>query len=160
MPDRKNLKVRLDNHEQILVATLDTKNKLLFHFVFVLNFAFFGALFLLTNASNFILLIFVVWIFICFFLLRRNYLKLSSAIIKGDALFISNTKGQTTIVYISSVKKIQRSNILHISLTTIKYIIDGKINKAYFISDRKTIQQPSFIIRFTKQYFKNKKANL
>lgn len=160
MSENETLRVRLNNHDEIIVSTLDIYKKLLLFFAFILNFAFFTALFLLTHAPNFILLIFIVWILISFFFLRRNYLKLSSAIIKGDVLFLTNTKGKTTIVYIDCVKKIQRSNFFQLSLTSIKYYIDGKRQNALFISDRKITQQPSFIIRFTKHYFKNKKANL
>jgi hypothetical protein len=157
MLDRETLKARLDNHEEISVSTLAKKNKLLFHFVFVLNVALLGTITVFANVPTFLLPVFIAWILICFLFLKKKYGYLSSAFIKGDVLFITNTKGKTATVYLNWVKKIRRFNFLAISFTTIKYVVDGKINKAYFISDREIKQQPSFIIRFAKQHFKNKR---
>lgn len=157
MSDRETLKARLDNHEQISVSTLDTKKKLLFHFAFILNFAFFGALFYFCNLLFFLLPFFITWIFISFLFLKRKYHYLSSAKIKGDVIVLTNTSGINTVTYINSIRKINKTDLLVSSITTIKFVLDGKTKKAYFISNRKTKNQPSFIIRFAKQYYKNKR---
>jgi len=156
MSDRETLKARLDNHEQISVSTLDTK-KLLFHFAFILNFAFFGALFYFCNLPIFLSPIFIVWIFISFLFLKRRYRYLSSATIKGEIIILTNTSGINTVAYINSIRKINKTDLIVSSITTIKYVVDGKKKKAYFISNSKTKNQPSFIIRFAKQYNKNKR---
>jgi hypothetical protein len=157
MSVREALKARLDNHEEISVSTLDTKKRLLYYFAFILNSAFFGALYMIINVPNFLVPIFIVWVFLSFLYLKRKYSYLSSAKIKGDLIVLTNTRGISTIVYINSIRKISKTNFLTNSFTSIKYVIDGKTKKACFISNRKTKNQPSFIIRFTKQYFKNKR---
>ena len=70
---------------------------------------------------------------------------------------LTNTSGINTITYINSIRKIRKTNFLNKSFTSIKYVIDGKTKKACFISNRSAKNQPSFIIRFTKHYFKNKR---
>lgn len=157
MSDRETLKIRLDNLEEIYVSTLDIKKRLLFYFAFMLNVVFFGVLYLTFNVPNFLAPLFIVWIVVSFFFLKRQYSYLSSATIKGDIIVITNTSGINTITYINSIRKISKTNFLNNSITSIKYVIDGKTKKACFISDRKTKNQPSFIIRFTKQYYKNKR---
>ncbi|MEY3425979.1 MAG: hypothetical protein RL265_491 [Bacteroidota bacterium] len=157
MSDRETLKIRLDNHEEISVSTLDIYKRLLFYFAFMLNVVFFGVLYLTINVPNFLAPLFIVWILVSFFFLKRQYGYLSSATIKGDILLLTNTSGTNAITYINSIRNISKTNFLNNSITSIKYGIDGKTKKACFISNRNTKNQPSFIIRFAKQYYKNKR---
>lgn len=157
MTDRENLKARLDNQEEISVSTLDTKKKLLYYVAFILNSAFFGALFVALHVPYFLAPFFIVCILVSFLFLKRQYSYLSSATIKGDIIVITNTSGINTITYINSIRKIRKTNFLDKSFTTIKFAIDGKTKKACFISNRREKNQPSFVIRFTKQYYKNKR---
>lgn len=157
MTDRETLKARLDNHEEISVSTLDTKKRLLFYFAFILNSTFSGALFFIINSPVFFVPVLITWMLLSFLYLKRKYSYLSSATIKGDLIVFINSGGISTITYINSIRKISKTNILSNSFTTIKYVIDGKTKKACFISNRNTKNQPSFIIRFAKQYYKNKR---
>ena len=157
MTDRETLKAHLDNHEEISVSTLDTKKRLLYYVAFILNSAFFVTLYVTIHVSNFLAPFFIVWTLVSFLFLKRQYSYLSSATIKGDIIVITNTSGINTITYINSIRKIRKTNFLNKSFTTIKYVIDGKTKKACFVSNRNTKNQPSFIIRFTKQYYKNKR---
>jgi hypothetical protein len=157
MTDRETLKARLDNHEEISVSTLDIKKRRLYYVAFILNSAFFSALYVALHVPNFLAPFFIVWILVSFLFLKRQYNYLSSATIKGDILVLTNTSGINTTTYINSIRKIRKTTFLNKSFTSIKYVIDGKMKKACFISNRREKNQPSFIIRFTKQYFKNKR---
>jgi hypothetical protein len=157
MSDRETLKARLDNHEEISVSTLDSKKRLLYYFAFILNIAFSIVLYTIIHVPNFLLPLFIVWILVSFLFLKRKYSYLSSAKIKGDIIVLTNTRGISTVTYINSIRKISETNFLNSSFTSIKYVIDGKTKEACFITNRKTKNQPSFIIRFTKQYYKNKR---
>ena len=135
MIDRETLNARLDNHEEISVSTLDTKKRLLYYVAFILNSAFFVALYITIHVPNFLAPLFIVWILVSFLFLKRQYSYLSSATIKGDILVLTNTSGINIITYINSIRKIRKTNFLNKSFTSIKYAIDGKTKKACFISN-------------------------
>lgn len=157
MTNIKLFEENLDFNNRIPVASISKKCKR-FLIVSLLSLSiihfsllqFFGLSILSVSLTLFSLLI-------CAISLRKTYLSLAAAALKGDTLILKSINDTNCVTSIRSIRKINTHKIGNTTITSIHYKLDGSTKKAVLVSDTDKDLQPSEAIRSAQRYFKNKR---